>query len=422
MTDVAVIAVFVLLYGTVSTRVTRVGLTPTIVFVAFGIVAGSSGLDWIELDLEEEGVRLLAEATLILVLFTDAARIDLRALRRQYQLPARLLGIGLPLTIAAGGLVALVVLDQLEFWEAFLVGAILAPTDAALGQIVVTSPRLPVRVRQTLNVESGLNDGIALPVITIFLALAAVEEDIESTSFWVEFIAKQIGFGVLVGVVGGAVGMRLIDIASRREWITGVSRQLSTLAVAVGAYAVASTIDGNGFIAAFTAGIAAGGVARHHCEDVFNFTEDEGELLTLLTFLIFGAAFAGPALDELSWEIAVYAVASLTAVRMVPVAIGLLGTGLRPATVGFLGWFGPRGLASIVFGLLILEEADLAGGDFAFLVVTWTVLLSVVAHGLTAMPLTNRYADSHQEMAGEDADMAESEEMIEARTRLPHRD
>ena len=389
--DLFVIAVVVLAFGLFSARFQGTSITPPMAYMLAGIVLGPSALGWLDIGLGQEGVRLLTEATLVIVLFSDASRIDLSELRQEFQLPARLLGIGMPLTMAAGGVLAMVLFTDLEIWEAMLVGAILAPTDAALGETVVTSPAVPVRIRQTLNVESGLNDGIALPVVTLFLALAAAEDDLGSTSGWLEFAAKQIGFGVLIGVGVGGLGAWLIKQAVAENRIDGLYRQLAPLAIAVAAFGGAEMIEGNGFIAAFTAGLAMGTITRGTCSNIIDFSEDEGQLLALLTFLVFGATIAGPALDELTWQIAAYAIASLTLVRMVPVASSLTGAHLRHDTVAFIGWFGPRGLASILFGLLALEEAALTNGTQIYLIVTWTVLASVLLHGVTAAPLSIRY-------------------------------
>jgi NhaP-type Na+/H+ or K+/H+ antiporter len=390
--SLAVVAAFVLAYGLVSRRLETTPVTGPMLFVGAGILLGASGLNLLDIGMDDGAVRILAEATLVLLLFTDAIRIDLGRLRQQLDLPVRLLGIGLPLTVIAGAGAAMALLPELGIWEATLLAAILAPTDAALGQAVVSNPKVPVRIRQALNVESGLNDGIMLPVITVLLAAAAVTVDLETPSFWAEFAARQIGFGVLVGGAIGFGGGRLIVWFSGRDWMDGVFRQLATLAVGVGAFATAEMLGGNGFVGAFVAGLAFGAAAREHCGRAYEFAEDEGQLLALLTFLFFGAALAGPALSELTWRIAVYAGLSLTLVRMVPVAIGLLGSGLHPRTVAYLGWFGPRGLASILFGLFILEEAELPAGDDLFLVVTWTVLASVVLHGATSVMLSDHYA------------------------------
>jgi len=361
------------------------------VFVTFGIIAGPAGLGLLDVGMGEGVVRVLARATLVLVLFTDAIRIDLTRLRKQLDLPGRLLGLGLPLTVVAGTFFGLWLLPGFGLWEAALTAAILTPTDAALGRAVVTSPHVPVRIRQALNVESGLNDGLMLPLITVLLALAAVGVDIETPGYWVGFAAAQLGFGVLTGALVGFGGGRLIHFFADKGWVDGVFRQLATLAVGVGTFAVAEVVGGNGFVAAFVAGLAFGEAARQQCQGAYDFAEDEGQLLALLTFLFFGAALAGPALDDLTWRIALYALASLTVVRMVPVAIGLVGFRLKGPTIAYLGWFGPRGLASILFGLFVLEKAALPAADDIILVMTWTVLASVVFHGATSYPLSGRY-------------------------------
>ena len=389
--DITLVAGFVLAYALVSRRLETTPITGPMVFVGFGILLHGSGWEIFEMEMNEGAVRVLAEATLVLLLFTDAIRIDLYRLGTQLQLPARLLGIGLPLTVAGGTLLALMLLPGLNFWDAALVAAILSPTDAALGLAVVSNQRVPVRIRQALNVESGLNDGIMLPVITLFLVLAAATGDIASPGDWSEFAAKQIGYGVLVGAAVGYSGGRLIHWFASRDWMDGAFRQLATLAVGVGAFAMAESIAGNGFVAAFVAGIAFGQAARDECQGAYDFAEDEGQLLALLTFLFFGVALAGPAIGELTWRIALYALLSLTVVRMVPVAVGLIGSGLKLPTVAYIGWFGPRGLASILFGLFILEEAELAAGDELLLVVVSTVMASVFLHGASSVFLSERY-------------------------------
>lgn len=390
---IAIVAVAIFLYALISRRLERTFITAPMTFVAAGILLGPDALDLLDLEIDEGAVRVLAEATLVLVLFTDAIRIDLMRLRHQIELPARLLGVGLPLTVGAGTLAALAVFPAFGIFEAALLAAILAPTDAALGQAVVSNPRVPVRIRQALNVESGLNDGLMLPAITILLALAAAEVDLETPGYWATFALEQIGYGVLVGVAAGVIGGRLLDWFAGRDWIEGGFRQLATLAVGVAAFAAAEAVGGNGFVAAFLAGLAFGAAAREHCSGAYDFAEDEGQLLALLTFLFFGVALAGAALDELTPRIAVYAALSLTVVRMVPVALVMLGAGLSLPTVGYLGWFGPRGLASILFALFVLEDADLPVADDLLLTVTWTVLGSVLLHGATSVPLAGRYAD-----------------------------
>lgn len=390
---IAIVSAVVLAYSLVSRRLEATWVTGPMVFVAVGILLGPQAIGVMSGEMGEGGVRLLAEATLVLLLFTDAVRIDLSILRRHIELPARLLGLGLPLTIVTGTAFAVVVFTDFGFWEAALLAAILTPTDAAVGKAVVSNPRVPGRIRQALTVESGLNDGLMLPVIFVFLALAAATGEVAAPDSWLEFAARQIGWGVLMGAAAGSVGGWLIDRYSMRGWIDGAFRQLATLSVGVGAFALAQSIGGNGFVAAFVAGLAFGSAARDHCHGAYDFAEDEGELLALLTFLIFGAVIAGPALGQLSWKVALYAGFSLFIARPVPAAVSLLGSGLKVPTVAYVGWFGPRGLASILFGLFILEQAELPHGDEILLVVTWTVLSSVVLHGASSAGVTKRYAE-----------------------------
>ena len=338
-----VIAVLILGFGLVSGRLQKSIVTPPMVFVIFGLVMSARVLGLVVLDTEQEVVQTLAELTLILVLFSDATRIHLKTLRREYHLPLRLLAIGMPLTILLGTLLAAVLFDHLNFWEAAVVAVILAPTDAALGQAVVSSPRAPVRVRQALNVESGLNDGIALPVVLLLLALAGASEDGQSTGFWVRFTALQVILGPLVGIAVGYVGGKLVQLGSRTRWMNHSFQQLSALAIALLVFACAETLGGNGFISAFCAGLTLGNTSRVICECLYDFAETEGQLPILLTFLIFGVTLVWPAIDDLNWMIVLYAVSSLTVVRMLPVAISLIGGGFQKDTVLFLGWFGAAG-------------------------------------------------------------------------------
>ncbi|MEL6985621.1 MAG: cation:proton antiporter, partial [Actinomycetota bacterium] len=280
---VFVVAALLVLYALVSARIERWSISGPLVFTAVGILLGPSALDVIGGRFEAGAIELLAEATLVVLLFGDATRIDLRVLRTQVDLPARMLGIGLPLTVAAGTAVIALVLGDLSVAEAAVLAAVLTPTDAALGQAVVGNPRVPVRIRQALNVESGLNDGLMLPAIAVLTAFVGAEAGGESAAHWVEFAARQIGFGVAVGVAIGFVGGRAIDGFAERGWVEGAMRQIGTLALAVAAFAGAEAIEGNGFVAAFVAGMAFGFAARDRCHDAVDFTEDEGQLLALLT-------------------------------------------------------------------------------------------------------------------------------------------
>jgi sodium/hydrogen antiporter len=391
--QLATLALILLGFAAISGRIAGTAITPAMVFTAVGLVVGVEALGLVDPSATGSTVKLLAEATLSVVLFSDAARIDLRALRAEAGVPVRLLGIGLPLTIIAGFAAALVLLDALAWPEALLLAVILAPTDAALGQAVVTLDRLPSRVRQSLNVESGLNDGICVPLFFIVLAVAQAEETPLGSGYAFELVAEKIGYGLLAGIAAGVLAALVLVGVGRGLRVDRVWLQVVPLAGAALAFGLAEAIEGSGFIAAFVAGAVFGGIARSKRVDEASYLiEETGAVLGAVTFIIFGAVLLGPALGELSWQIAVYAVLSLTLVRMLPVAISLLGTGSRRPTTAFVGWFGPRGLASIVFALLLLEEGGLPNDGVIVTVAFVTVGLSILAHGLTAAPLASRYA------------------------------
>ncbi len=410
MIELLLVALSVLGFALVSGRLSMTPVTAPMVFTGIGLLVGVGGLGWFDLDLTSEAVSVLVEGTLVLVLFTDAIRIDLRVLRRQAALPVRLLGIGMPLTIAAGTFLGALLVPGLGVAGAALLAAVLAPTDAALGQAVVSDPRVPVRVRQALNVESGLNDGIAVPVVTVLIAVVAAEE-VGGAGDWVGLATQQVGVGLAVGVTIGAVGGRLLDSRVSAGAVEGVYRQLATLAFAAAAYSLAEVLGGNGFISAFTAGLAFGQVARRQCAGVQDFTEDEGELFTAITFVLFGASIAGPVLDQVSWTVVAYAVASLTVVRIVPVLLAMLGSGTLWETRLFLGWFGPRGLASILFALLVAEAVTDVEGETVYAYAAWTVLLSVFAHGLSAAPWAGRLGRRLQQRGPDAHELGPAQEL-----------
>ncbi|MCP3977633.1 MAG: sodium:proton exchanger [bacterium] len=378
------VSLIVFAYGVVSRYLGRWAITAPMVFLLAGWVIGPDGLAIVDIGFEEEGVRLLAEATLVLVLFSDATRIDVGIMRRNFPMPGRLLGIGLPLTIISGGGLAAWLIPGVSIAEGFLIGAILAPTDAALGKAVITNRLIPARTRQTLNVESGLNDGIALPVVTALVAVAAAGANSEGAGHWVQVALREIGLGVTVGLAVGAAGGMVLNAAWERDWVSGASRQLATLSVAVMAFAVTESISGNGFIATFVAGIAFRAAVMEMHDTAADLTEDLGELATWVTFLFFGVGLVIPAIRAATPATVFYVFLSLTVVRMIPAALSLFGTHCAPSTALFLGWFGPRGLASILFALLIVAEADLTGESVILTTVSLTVLASVFLHGITA--------------------------------------
>jgi NhaP-type Na+/H+ or K+/H+ antiporter len=390
--SVAVVAVTLLGFAAISPRIDGSPITAAMVFTIVGLVVGSEALGVVNLPPAGETVKLLAEATLALVLFADASRIDVLALRGELAVPLRLLGIGLPLTLLAGFLVALAVFPQLLWAEALLLAVILAPTDAALGQAVVTLTRLPSRIRQGLNVESGLNDGICVPLFWIVLAIAQAESGAIGDGAAVRLVLEQIGYGVLAGVVAGIAAACVLVVAGRRRHVGGSWLQVVPLAGAALAFGIADPIGGSGFIAAFVAGFVFGAVRRRNGREVEHLIEELGEIFSAVTFIVFGAVLLGPVLRDVTWSVALYAFLSLTIVRLIPVAIAMIGTGARRETLAFLGWFGPRGLASIVFAVLILEEGGLPHDGLILTTTYVTIGLSVLAHGLTAAPLADRYA------------------------------
>jgi sodium/hydrogen antiporter len=412
------IAVLLIGYGALSGRLQSTVITQAMVFVAFGLLVGNRVLDLVGVDTANQYVRLLAEATLSLVLFTDAARVNLGTLRREAALPARLLGLGLPLTIVAGTLAGLALFPQLDLWTAAALATILAPTDAALGLPVVSNKRLPSRIRQGLNVESGLNDGVCVPLLLIFLTLAQAEEGVGHIEP-LRVVAEEIGFGTIGGILAGALCAVVLRRFAARGWMEGTWQQINAVAAPLLAYTVAVALGGSGFIAAFVAGIVFGAMAGERAEHSTFLAEQSGELLNAVTFLLFGAVLLGPAFADLDWRVALYAVGSLTVVRMLPVALAMLGAGMRWVTVGFLGWFGPRGLASIVFVLILVEQTELPERSLLLTVVTWTVALSVYAHGLTAWPGANRYADWYAAHRRDHGSMPESAPVPEQRVRVP---
>jgi NhaP-type Na+/H+ or K+/H+ antiporter len=390
--SLALVALALLGVAAISHRLSATPVTPAMLFVAFGLLVGPKVLDGIDLSSTGSTVRVLAEATLALVLFTDASRIDLSQLRRTVGVPLRLLAIGLPLTLLLGAVAAAAVFGQLSVEEAVILAVVLAPTDAALGQAVVTEPRMPQRIRQGLNVESGLNDGICVPLLFAAVAAADVESEISGGRSATTLLVEEIGYGVLGGVAAGLLIAGIVAQAGRRDLIAPAWRQVIPAAGAALAYGIASALDGSGFIAAFVAGVVFRLALRRDPEELNELTEEVGAMLNGATLVLFGALLLGPALTELSWQLGLYSVLSLTLVRMIPVAIAMRGSRARPPTVGFLGWFGPRGLASIVFAVIVIEESRLPHEHLIVLAIYLTVGLSVLAHGLTAAPLAARYA------------------------------
>lgn len=389
---VVAMAVALLSWTALSGRLQRWNVSAPMWFVAIGFLVSSDALGSVEVRLGDEGLRQMAELTLALVLFSDAATVDVRRLRADSGLPVRLLLLGLPLTIALGTLASHVLMPSLGWWVCAVIGAAVAPTDAALGAAIIQDERVPERVRRVLNVESGLNDGIATPFVKFFLVAAVAGTALESQSE--AHALRELGIGAVGGVAIGAAAAWLLQRTIRSGWASRPYRSFGVAAAALLGYAAVIQLDGNGFVGAFVAGLAFGAVTKDEREESLEFTHQASELASLAVWFMFGAVMV-PELAHAGWRDVVFALLALTVVRMVPVALVLLGARLDGATVGVIGWFGPRGLASVVFALLALAELAPADAGRVVVVITTTVAASVVLHGASAAPITQRYGRTH---------------------------
>ena len=413
----ATVAALLVVYTALSRRLEPLSVSGPMFFMTAGLLVGPA-LGLLELDVDGELVKHLAEITLTLVLFADASRISMRALRSEFKVPVRLLSVGLPLTIVAGTLAGVGVLPGIDVGEALVLAVVLACTDAALGQAVVTDERIPSRIRQGLNVESGLNDGLCVPLFYIAIAVAGAEVGGSSAA---ELVFEAIGLGLVGGLVAGAAGGVVLRLARTGHPIDTHWLHIMVVGSAALAAGIATAIGGSIFIAAFSGGLLFGVLRNHAEDDVTELVDEGGELFNAVTFIVFGAAILGPLLDDVTWQVVLYAVLSLTVVRMLPVALALLGTGARPQTVAFVGWFGPRGLASIVFAVILVDETELPHLDTLVLAVVVTVAISVVVHGLTAPPLTERYTRWWQAQPRDARPAMESVPAAEHRWRIRRR-
>ncbi len=414
LVGIIIFSIVLFAYSLMSHRIESSMITAPMIFVAIGMLVSPEGFDIIPLGAENELILVFAEIALVLILFSDAARIDISTLKGNRNFPSRLLGIGLPLTIFLGAVIAILFFTDLSLPEAALIGVILAPTDAGLGQVIVNSPKVPARIRQALNVESGLNDGGAIPFFAFFLVISAAEEAHIPASQWVVFAFEQIGYGVLVGLIVGLAGAYLVNKAIDKGLMRGRFQWIGFLALAVISYVVAIAIGGSGFIAAFVGGFATTLTGRGVGDSIIEFTSTWGEVFSLVVFFVFGM-LAASLLSGITTAIILYAVLSLTLIRILPVAVSLIKTGLKPNSILFMGWFGPRGLASIVLLLITLNEApDLPGLQTIAVAVTITVLISVFAHGISANPAISWYA---KKIALLPSDAPELKGVVESPTR-----
>ena len=385
--NAAILAMFLLIYSAVAGRVERSWISGPIVFTGIGFILGPDGLGALGINITGEGLRLLAELTLAMVLFTDAANADFAIVRRNLGLPERLLGVGLPLTILLGFVLAAIVFPSLKILEIALLATMLAPTDAALGKPVVTNQAVPAVIREALNLESGLNDGICVPIVVLLLGLAVGTQIEGGTTVHVaRVVIEEIGIGAVIGLALTWTTVRMLRFAERHGWISEHWVEIPIVALAAACFAAAQATGGSGFIACFVGGLLLSGLGEHHKEELLRGAEHTGEALALLTWVVFGGIVVARMIDRVTWAALLYAVLSLTVVRMLPVFLCLIGTRTSTADKLFIGWFGPRGLATIVFAVLVLDQ-KLPGNDTIMLAAGWTVLLSVIAHGVTANPL-----------------------------------
>jgi NhaP-type Na+/H+ or K+/H+ antiporter len=389
----AILAAIVLVYGTVAGRLERTPLSGAPVFMGIGLLLGPVGLGVLDISVDTGEIRTLAELTLALVLFVEAADADLDVLRHSFRIPVRLLTIGLPLSIALGFALGMPIFPDLTLLEVALLATILAPTDAALGKAVVSNPNVPPSVREGLKVESGLNDGICVPVLFAFLAVAVGSASSEDSTIGLALglFAREIGIGALVGVVFAVAASKTLGPLSRRgRWIGVTWLPVMVPALALLCFATAQTLHGSGLIAAFVGGITIAVMRPPNKHQWLHAAESAGDTLSLLTWIVFGAAVIGQVMPRFGWDHVVYAVLSLTVIRMLPMFLSLTGLPLGTDGKLFVSWFGPRGLVSIVFVIIVLD-AGVSGGDSLAMTVVCTVILSILAHGLSAVPLARIY-------------------------------
>ncbi|MGI9528383.1 MAG: cation:proton antiporter [Acidimicrobiia bacterium] len=403
------VAAVALVYAALSGRAGRWSITAPMVAVALGVIVSPSDLGLVSIEVSEPVSTTLFKVTLALLLFVEAASLDPKMIRREAGWTFRLLVPGMLLVIAGGTALALVMFDVTSVWEAAVIGAILAPTDAALGMAVVSNPRVPGRVRRTLLVESGLNDGLALPLALGFTAAALTELGVQTRGDALSFVLEQIVFGVLAGIVLGLAAGAFLRFSIARQWSASQWLRIAPLAGALLAYAGAEAIGGNGFISVWVAGLAYGHVLHASAPHVESFGERLGTALTALSFFLFGATLLAPALLDLTWQLVVYGLLSLAAVRPVAVLLAMWRSKAPLQTSIFLGWFGPRGIASIIIAAIVVKDAGLDQNSLVVMVTAITVGLSVYLHGLTAEPGANAFANWYEHHQSADDERAEAD-------------
>lgn len=388
--ELAVLALFVFCYSLVAGRIDKMPMSGPIVFVIVGLLMGPLWLGWFADDVSSTDFRVFADLTLALILFIDAANADLSILKLQIRIPFRMLLFGLPGVIALGTVLASLLFTELSIFEAAILGTILAATDAALGKAVITNESVPTKIREGLNFESGLNDGLCVPILLVFIALASGSgNEGGGAMLALRLVVQELGIGLAVGLALALIGTRLIKLCLNRGWITAIWMQITVVGLAVACFSVAQSLHGSGYIAAFVGGIVFGYKAKEETHKLVHAAEGIGETLALVTWMLFGAMVVGQTFELFTWQVVVYALLSLTVIRMLPIYLSLSGTSENARSRLFLGWFGPRGLASLVFAIIVLN-AKLPGSKLIALVVICTVFFSLIAHGISANPLAKK--------------------------------
>jgi len=389
------ISLVILGYGLFSQLLAKYNISGPMVFTTVGVLLSPLVLGGEPINTNAEVIHIIAEITLILVLFSDSSALNLAQLKAHWRLPVRLLFVAMPITIAVTTLTAMWFFPHESTLYLLLLALILAPTDAALGKIVVSDERIPQTVRNTINVESGLNDGIVFPILLTVLAMI-VSSSTTAESGWLSYIAQQVLIGALAGALVGWAGAKVMLYAIQKEWMEYQYSNLTPIALAIFSFYVAEFLGGNGYIAAFFSGLFLGNTSEVLRERVESFAESEGEFLVMLSFLIFGLVFIPMTIEYWNFKTLLFALLSLTILRMLPVVLSFGFFKVDLATRLFYGWFGPRGIASILYILVAFHElGSFQGHEEIFAVASMTIVLSIFLHGLSAQPLAVRYAGSH---------------------------
>ncbi len=379
-----VLTLLVLCYSVVSGLVKKWYTAPALIFVLFGIVLGPFMLDIIEGATDTASFTVVAQLALTLILFNQAAELDLDAVVRRGGITFRLLMIGIPLAIALGTLTALLLLPVMPVWEALCLAAIVAPTEVALIDALLDDERIPARIRHALSTESGFYDGFALAAMLAALALASERTDHDSAR-WGLFLVRTEGVSLLVGLAIGAIGGWVIARSRRRGWMSDTWAQLATLAIALVCFGAGERLHGSGFVAAFAGGLAFAFAARRvGIRQEMQVSDAAGQLLELMVFAMFGGYAVIVGWRNASWRVVAFAIIALVVVRLVAVSVALLRSEMPLHERLFIGWFGPRGIGTLVLGLLMINQGEIEQAPLITQVVAVTVTLSLVLHSATA--------------------------------------